>query len=169
MARPSYDRAVHVRDATVEDAAACAALYAPYVRDTAISFELEPPTAQEMAARIAAAHVWLVAEEDCDVVGYAYAGEFKSRPAYARTCEVTVYLAQAATGRGGGRALYAELLPRLAACGFRVAIAIIALPNAASEGLHRSLGFETVGVLRGVGFKHGAWHDVAYAQRTLLP
>jgi phosphinothricin acetyltransferase len=158
---------VRVRTATPDDAAACAAIYAPYVRDTAISFELEPPSADEMAARIAAAHVWLVLEDADRVVGFAYAGQFKPRPAYARTCEVTVYLARDATGRGGGRALYAALLPQLAALGFRVAMAIIALPNDASEALHRAFGFETAGVLRGVGFKHGAWHDVAYAQLTL--
>jgi phosphinothricin acetyltransferase len=160
---------VLVRDATPDDAAACAAIYAPYVRDTAISFELEPPSPQEMAARIGHAHAWLVAEDDGAVVGYAYGGEFRSRPAYARTCEVTVYLAADFTGRGAGRALYSALMPRLAALGLRVAIAAIALPNAASEGLHRALGFEPVGVLRGVGFKHGAYHDVAYAQLALRP
>lgn len=156
-----------VREATAADAATCAELYAPYVRETAISFELDPPSADEMAARIAAAHLWLVAEDAGRVIGFAYAGEFKSRPAYARTCEVTVYLARDSVGRGVGRALYAELLPRLATAGFRVAIAIIALPNEASERLHRAYGFEPAGVLRGVGFKRGAWHDVAYLQRTL--
>jgi phosphinothricin acetyltransferase len=158
---------VRVRPATTDDAAACAAIYAPYVRDTAISFELEPPSADEMAARIAAVHLWLVLEDGDRVVGFAYAGPFKSRPAYARTCEVTVYLAGDATGRGGGRALYTSLLARLAQRGFRVAVAVIALPNDASEALHRAFGFETVGVLRGVGFKHGAWHDIAYTQLTL--
>ena len=158
---------MRVRPATPDDAAACAAIYAPYVRETAISFELEAPSAEEMAARIADAHVWLIAEEDEQVLGYAYAGPFKARPAYARTCEVTVYMDRACTGRGGGRALYASLLARLAQRGFRVAVAVIALPNDASEALHRAFGFETVGVLRGVGFKHGAWHDVAYAQLTL--
>ena len=158
---------VLVREASAADAAACAALYAPYVTGTAISFEVDPPSAEEMAARIAAAHVWLVAVEDDRVVGFAYAGEFKSRAAYARTCEVSVYLARDHTGRGAGRALYTDLLDRLTARGFRVAVAIIALPNEASEALHRSFGFEPAGVLRGVGFKCGAWHDVAYWQRAL--
>jgi phosphinothricin acetyltransferase len=158
---------VRVRAATPADAAGCAAIYAPYVRETAISFELEPPSAEEIAARIDAAHAWLVAEEDARVIGYAYAGPFQARPAYARTCEVTVYVDRDRTGRGVGRVLYAELLARLQERGFRVAVAIIALPNAASEALHRASGFELVGVLRGVGFKHGAWHDVAYLQRTL--
>jgi phosphinothricin acetyltransferase len=158
---------VRVRPATPDDAAACAAIYAPYVRETAISFELEPPSVQEMAARIAGAHVWLVAEEDERVVGFAYAAAFKPRPAYARTCEVTVYMDRAFTARGGGRALYTSLLARLAQRGFRVAVAVIALPNDASEALHRAFGFETAGVLHGVGFKHGAWHDIAYTQLTL--
>ena len=160
---------ITVREATAADAVGCAELYAPYVSDTAISFEVDPPSAEEMAARIAAAHVWLVAIEDGEVAGFAYAGEFKSRAAYARTCEVSVYLARDRTGRGIGRALYTELLQRLTDRGFHVAVAIIALPNDASEALHRAFGFEPAGVLRGVGFKCGEWHDVAYLQRTLAP
>jgi phosphinothricin acetyltransferase len=160
---------VRVREASAADAAACAAIYAPNVRETAISFELEPPSVGEMAARIAGAHVWLVAEEAGRVVGYAYADQFKARAAYARTCEVTVYMDRGWAGRGGGRALYAELLARLAQRGFRVAVAVIALPNDASHALHRAFGFEPVGVLPGVGYKHGVWHDVAYLQLTLGP
>jgi phosphinothricin acetyltransferase len=156
-----------VREATAADAAACAAIYAPYVTDTAVSFETEPPGPDEMAARIAAAHEWLVLEDGGRVVGYAYAGRFAPRAAYRWACEVSVYLERGRHRTGGGRALYAALLPRLAARGFRVAVAGMTLPNDASVGLHRAMGFEPVGTYRRIGYKHGAWHDVAWTQRVL--
>src|SRR3954451_8298760 len=137
-----------VREATAADAAACAAIYAPYVTDTAVSFETEPPGAGEMAARIAAAHEWLVLEDGGRVVGYAYAGRFAPRAAYRWACEVSVYLERGRHRTGGGRARYGALLPRLAARGFRVAVAGMTLPNDASVGLHRAMGFEPVGTYR---------------------
>ena len=160
-----------IRDAAAADAAACAAIYAPYVRDTAVSFELDPPSAAEMAARIAMAqraHAWLVAKDGDEVLGYAYGSEFKSRPAYRFTCEVSVYLRPGLGRRGLGRSLYDVLLPRLTDLGYRAAIAGMTLPNAASEALHRSCGFEPVGVYAGVGWKLGRWHDVLFFQRPLL-
>jgi len=159
-----------VRDATAADAAACAVLYAPYVIDTVVTFETEPPTAEQMAERIAAAqrrHAWLVLEHDGAVVGYAYGGPYKERAAYRWSCEVSVYLERGRRRTGGGRALYEALFARLAERDFRTAVAGMTLPNPASEGLHRALGFEPVGVYRRIGWKHGAWHDVAWMQRTL--
>ncbi|WP_214407846.1 GNAT family N-acetyltransferase [Pseudonocardia lacus] len=160
-----------IRAATTRDAEACAAIYAPYVTDTAISFESEPPTAADMAGRIAASverFAWLVAEDgDGRVVGYAYGAPFQARPAYRWSCLVSVYLEPGRRRTGLGRALYAELLERLAARGYRVAVAGITLPNEASEGLHRAMGFEPVGTYRRIGWKFDAWHDVAYCQRTL--
>lgn len=159
-----------VRPAMVDDAAACAALYAPYVTDTAISFETEPPDAAEMAARIAAAlrtHAWLVLDDGDRVVGYAYGGPFAGRAAYRWSCEVSVYLEQGRRRTGGGRALYERLLSTLAGRGFRTAFAGMALPNDASVGLHSALGFEHSGVYREVGYKLGAWRDVAWMQRPL--
>ena len=159
-----------VRDATTADAAACAVLYAPYVTGTVVTFETEPPTAEQMAERIAAAqrrHAWLVLEDDGAVVGYAYGGPYKERAAYRWSCEVSVYLERGRRRTGGGRALYEALFARLAERGFRTAVAGMTLPNPASEGLHRVLGFEKVGVYRRIGWKHGAWHDVAWVQRTL--
>ncbi|MGZ4572782.1 MAG: N-acetyltransferase family protein [Blastococcus sp.] len=161
-----------VRDATAQDAAACAAIYAPYVVGTAITFEYEPPTPDVMAGRIAAArrtHAWLVLEDDGRVVGYAYGGPHKERAAYRWACEVSVYLETGRRRGGGGRALYEALLARLAGRGFRVALAGMTLPNEASVGLHRALGFEPVGTYRRIGWKHGAWHDIAWAQRSLGP
>lgn len=161
-----------IRDATTADAAACAEIYAPYVTDTSITFELTPPSAQQMAERITAAqlqHAWIVMEDEQGVLGYAYGGTFRARAAYQWTCEVSVYLRQGGHRRGAGRALYSELLPRLAARGMRTAIACMTLPNDASLGLHRALGFEDTGIMRRVGYKHGAWHDVAWAQLDLTP
>ena len=159
-----------IRDATREDGAACAAIYAPYVTDTAITFEYEPPTPAEMAERIAKAqqrHAWLVAEDDGRVVGYAYGGQYKERAAYRWACEVSVYLEPGRRRSGAGRALYEALFERLVVRGFRTAVAGMTLPNPASEGLHRALGFEPIGVYRGIGWKHGRWHDVAWTQKVL--
>jgi L-amino acid N-acyltransferase YncA len=160
-----------IRDATPTDAVACAAIYAPYVRDTAVSFELDPPSPAEMAERIASAqhrHAWLVAEDAGEVLGYAYGTEFKARAAYRFACEVSVYVAAQQRRSGVGRALYDVLLPRLADRGLRTAVAGMTLPNPASEGLHRALDFRSVGVFRAVGWKLDAWHDVAFTQRPLL-
>jgi phosphinothricin acetyltransferase len=162
--------ALLIRDATAADAVRCAEVYAPYVTDAAVSFETEPPTAEEMARRIDRArerHAWLVAESAGQVVGYAYGGEWMSRAAYRWSCTVSVYLEVGRRRTGAGRALYEALLARLGARGYRTALAGITLPNPASEGLHRAVGFTPVGVFRSVGFKGGSWHDVAWFQRPL--
>jgi len=164
-----------IRDATEGDAAACAAIYAPYVTDTVITFEYEPPSDVEMAARIASAqrrHAWLVLEESADaggsrVVGYAYAAPVKERAAYQWSCEVSVYLEQGRRRSGAGRALYEDLFTRLAGRGYRTVVAGMTLPNEASEGLHRALGFEPIGVQREIGWKHGQWRSVAWVQRRI--
>jgi L-amino acid N-acyltransferase YncA len=159
-----------IRDAVAADAERCAAIYAPYVRETAISFESEPPAAEDMARRIAdarRAHAWLVLETDGEVMGYAYGGPFMARAAYQWATTVSVYLEQGRRRTGSGRALYEALFDRLAARGHRTALAGIALPNDASIGLHRALGFEPVGTYRRVGWKLGRWHDVAWYQRAL--
>lgn len=162
--------ALVVRNATPADGAACAAIYAPYVRDTAVTFELDPPAADQMAGRIASAtraHAWVVLEDAGRVVGYAYGGPYKERPAYRWACEVSVYLELERRRTGGGRMLYQTLFEQLAARGYLTAVAGMTLPNPASEGLHRALGFEPVGVYRRIGYKLGAWHDVAWTQRPL--
>jgi phosphinothricin acetyltransferase len=159
-----------VRGARPSDADACAGIYAPYVRDTAISFEAVPPTPREMAARIAAAadtHAWLVYEDGGRVVGYAYGGPLNRRAAYRWSCEVSVYVEQGRQRTGAGRALYEVLFDRLARRGFCMAVAGMTLPNEASVGLHLALGFEPVGIYRRIGYKLGAWHDVEWMQRVL--
>lgn len=160
-----------IRDASPLDAEACAAIYAPYVTGTAITFEIEPPTAEEMAARIESAqatHAWMVLEDDeGQVVGYAYGGPMKPRAAYRWSCEVSVYLELGRRRTGGGRALYEALFERLTERGFRTAVAGMTLPNDASVGLHKALGFEEIGTYRKIGWKLDAWHDVHWRQRSL--
>ncbi|HET8815724.1 MAG TPA: GNAT family N-acetyltransferase [Solirubrobacterales bacterium] len=154
------------------DAAACAAIYAPYVEGSAVSFEEQPPDAAELARRIerySASHAWLVAERDGGIAGYAYAFPFQERPAYRWSAGVSVYVAEAERGRGVGRALYEALFDRLRERGFRMACAGITLPNEASVALHERLGFEPVGVNRGIGWKNGAWRDVGWWQLELSP
>jgi L-amino acid N-acyltransferase YncA len=161
-----------VRLASVRDAAACAAIYAPYVHETAITFESHAPSVDEMAGRIGAAlrdHAWVVLEDAGRVAGYAYGGRFGTRTAYRWACEVSVYVERGRRRTGAGRVLYEELLRRLQRRGYRIALAGMTLPNEASVGLHRALGFEPVGTYRRIGYKLGAWHDVAWMQRALAP
>jgi L-amino acid N-acyltransferase YncA len=159
-----------IRSATAADAVACCEIYAPYVLDTCISFEVEPPTPSQFEERIADAqksHEWLVVEQEHNIVGYAYGHQFHVRTAYDWSCETSIYLAQQARYRGVGRTLYEVLLTHLGEQGYRRAFAGIALPNDASIKIHRRLGFEDAGCYRRVGWKHGAWHDVAWMQRDL--
>jgi L-amino acid N-acyltransferase YncA len=156
-----------IREASSADAEAIAAIYAPIVSDTIISFEEEPPSANEIAARIEASHLWLVAEEDDQVVGYAYAARFHPRAAYRWSVEASIYLSPDARGRGIGKALLADLLERLRAMGFVNVFGGTALPNPASERLLESFGFKEAARWEHVGFKLGAWHDVSWRQLTL--
>lgn len=161
---------LRVRDATADDAAACAGIYAPYVTGTTVTFETEPPDVAEMVRRIAKAqarHAFLVLDDAGEVSGYAYGGPFKERAAYRWSCEVSVYLAEGRRGRGGGRRLYEALLERLTARGYRMAAAGMTQPNEASGRLHASMGFEPVGTYRDIGWKFGASHDVTWVQRPL--
>ncbi len=154
------------------DAHACAAIYAPFVRDTVVSLEEEPPDEAEMAARITrteAMYPWLVLEQDGIVAGFAYASQHRARASYRWSADVTVYIDPTRHRRGLGRRLYGALLPLLQAQGLSTACAGITLPNDASVGLHEAMGFTPVGVYRRIGFKHGAWRDVGWWQLDLGP
>lgn len=159
-----------LRAATSDDAGAIADVYAPYVRETSISFELQPPDADEIRRRMRATPrlPWLVATRQERVTGYAYASPHRSRAAYRWSVEVSVYLTPGEQGRGTARRLYEALFDELAALGYVSAYAGITQPNPASTRLHAGLGFTPAGVLRDVGFK-GGWHDVAWWQRRLRP
>lgn len=160
-----------IRTATPDDATAVAAIYAPVVQHTAISFETDPPDAAEMRSRIDKTLTtlpWLVAEDEQGAVcGYAYASKHRERAAYQWSVDTTVYVREDQRGRGVGRALYGQLLPLLTDLGYCQAFAGIALPNAGSVGLHEAVGFQALGVYRDVGFKHGQWRDVGWWQKTL--
>jgi L-amino acid N-acyltransferase YncA len=162
-----------VRPATAADAPALAAIYGPEVLHGTASFETEAPDATEMAARLARVQShgwpWLVAEVDGAVLGYAYASQFRDRPAYAHTAENSVYVAASARGRGIGLALLEALFTAARAAGFEQMIAVVgdAAGNTASLALHTRAGFRPVGRLEGVGCKFGRLLDVAYLQRSL--
>jgi L-amino acid N-acyltransferase YncA len=164
---------LRIRDADpAGDATACAAIYAPHVNGSAVSFEERPPGAAEIERRIqhcSSTHAWLVAERNGDVIGYAYACAFQERPAYRWSAAVSVYVAEGERGRGVGRALYEALLTRLRSRGFRMACAGITLPNEASVALHEGLGFKQVGLNPEIGWKNGAWRDVGWWQLELVP
>jgi L-amino acid N-acyltransferase YncA len=156
--------------ATPADAARCAEIYAPYVIDNWVSFELDPPDAPEMGRRIAEygeAHGWLVAEVGGEIAGYAYGSPHRSREAYATSADVAVYVDAAFARAGIGRQLYEALFPMLKDRGIHAVFAGIALPNDASIGLHEAMGFTPVGIYREVGWKMGGWRDVGWWQRLL--
>ncbi len=162
---------MNIRIATPDDAEAIQRIYAPVVRDTIISFELQPPTLDEMRGRIASTLErlpWLVNEDaQGQVNGYAYASKHRERAAYQWSVDVSAYVREDARGQGVGRRLYLKLFEHLALLGYFQAFAGIAQPNAASVALHESVGFKPLGAYRNVGFKLGAWHDVAWWQLAL--
>jgi phosphinothricin acetyltransferase len=154
------------------DAASSAALYAPYVSETAISLEESPPTAsdfEQRMAQISANHPWLVAEIDGEVAGFAYGSAHRARASYRWATDVSVYVASSHHRQGVGTTLYRELFGLLARQGFRVACAGVTLPNEASVAIHESFGFEPVGIYRHIGWKFGAWRDVGWWQLDLAP
>ncbi len=160
-----------IRDAAPADAAAVAAIYNHYIEHSIATFEVDLLGDDDMRARIAktqgAGYPWLVWDESGDVRGYAYAGQFRERAAYRYSAEVTVYLAPDAARQGIGSALYGELIARLRADGTHLLVGMIALPNAASVGLHESLGFTLVGTFSEIGRKFDRWIDVGFWQLRL--
>jgi L-amino acid N-acyltransferase YncA len=164
--------AVRARLANSADAAACAAIYAPYVETTAISFEVVAPTAEEMAERITRTlerTPWVVVEVDGVVRAYAYGTRHRDRAAYDRTVETTVYVDGAFAGRGLGRRAMVAVIAVLRLQGAHLAVAGITPPNAASEGLHAALGFRRVGSFEAMGYKFRAWHGVTWYALELGP
>ena len=158
-------KSLRARRALLSDAEAIASIYAPYVTDSVVSFEMEAPDAKEMAARIAyisPSYPWIVAEDNGRIAGYVYASQHLPRAAYQWSANVTAYLHPDYQRKGLGKQLYRLLFGLLQRQGYRSLYGGITLPNAASEALHRSMGMEPVGVYRNVGFKFGAWRDVIW-------
>jgi len=164
---------IAIRAATADDAPAITAIYAPFVLSGTVTFENEPPDANEMRRRMDASkglYPWLVAtsgEGSGGVIGYAYAAQFRDRPAYRWVVETSLYIAGNNQGQGLGRLLYEALIDTLRAQGFTQAIGAIALPNDASIRTHEAVGFRRAGLFREVGFKQGQWIDVGYWQCEL--
>jgi L-amino acid N-acyltransferase YncA len=160
-----------IRSIKMSDAPAVRDIYAPFVSDSATSFEVVPPDVSEVERRIMNLRTrfpWLVFESDGKVLGFAYASPHRSRPAYRWSVDVSVYINSDSHHRGIGRALYMALFELLRRQGYFNAYAGIALPNQASVGLHESLGFSQIGIFERTGFKFGQWHDVVWFQLRLL-
>ncbi|HVC37859.1 MAG TPA: arsinothricin resistance N-acetyltransferase ArsN1 family B [Gammaproteobacteria bacterium] len=159
-----------IRFAIPGDAPGINAIYRPFVTDSAVSFELEPPSDECMAARVAGTlqqFPWLVNYSGDSVLGYAYASKYRERPAYQWAVETAVYVSAHSRRTGIGCGLYQQLFAILRQQGYYTAYAGIVLPNAGSMALHQALGFELIGIYRGAGYKLDAWHDVSWWQRPL--
>ena len=170
MPEPALDTAPRVRLATTADGPACAAVYAPYVTGTSISFELVPPDGAEMATRIARTidrTPWVVVEVDGVVRGYAYGTRHRDRAAYDWTVETTVYVDRDFARRGIGRIAMSAVLAILRLQGAHLAVAGVTPPNPASVALHEALGFTRVGAFEAIGWKFGRWHGVEWFQLEL--
>ena len=161
-----------IRTSQDGDLTAITAIYAHHVLHGTGTFEVDPPSCADMALRraevLARGLPWLVAELQGEVVGFAYANWFKPRPAYRFSAEDSIYVADSARGRGLGRALLAQLVVQAQAAGVRKLLAVIGdSANTASINVHRALGFSEVGVMRSVGWKHGAWRDIVLMEKPL--
>jgi L-amino acid N-acyltransferase YncA len=157
-----------IRDVKISDAAAIARIYNPYILDTVITFEEIPVTTEEIESRINTnlnlGYPYIVAEQEGQVIGYAYAGQWRTRAAYKHTVETSIYLDQSLTGHGLGKILYKDLLQRLQKLDVHVVLGGITLPNPVSVGLHEKLGFTKIAHFSEVGYKFGRWLDVGFWQ-----
>jgi L-amino acid N-acyltransferase YncA len=172
VSRPREDETLVIRPAEADDMPAVAAIFARYVLDTVITFELQPPSVQDWREKQreleASGWPFLVAVVGEELIGYAYVMPWRSKPAYRHTVENTIYLAPEHTGQGHGRNLLGELLTRARDASARQVIAVIAdTGHPASVALHRRAKFEDVGRLRNVGYKHGQWIDTVLMQSSL--
>lgn len=156
---------MNIRKVELKDAAQIAEIYNYYIQNTHQTFETEPLSADEMQTRIGetiSSYPYLVAEEDGEILGYAYAAQFKLRQAYAYSAEVSIYVSNAAKQRGLGTRLYEKLFDELAETNVHAMVAGISLPNDASVKFHEKLGFTKVAHFRQIGYKLGRWVDVGY-------
>ena len=161
-----------IRQVTKADAEQCLRIYQYYADNTAFSFEESAPTVGQMVQRIGAItreYPWLVYDDNHIISGYAYASQFRPRPAYRWTAEVTIYLSDNSKGSSIASALYQQLFARLIEQGFYNAIAVITEPNPESEMFHQKMGFEKIGIFKSIGYKLGHWNDIGWWQKRLQP
>lgn len=159
-----------IRVAAAEDAASILAVYAPYVTDTAITFELEIPDREDFRARIQSisqAYPYLVYERDGKIGGYAYAHRHMERAGYQWNAELSVYVGQTLRGQGLGTSLYIALIELLRRQGVQNVYGCVTAPNPQSENLHRRLGFRLAGTQHATGYKLGKWHDVWWFEKRI--
>lgn len=181
-ATQKVQQTIHIREACPADIPRLLEIYAPYVRETAISFDIEVPTAEEFTQKmqhIKQRYPYLVAEavaeDETEIIGYAYATAFKERAAYDRSVELTIYLAKEAKGRGVGRQLYTVLEERLSECGILNLNACIALPRDEADPyvgmdsilFHQAMGFTKVAHFHGSGYKFGRWYDMIWMEKLI--
>jgi L-amino acid N-acyltransferase YncA len=162
---------MHIRDATPADLPTITDIYAESVANGVATYELSAPSLAEITARFEGItgnrYPYILAEADGAILGYAYAGAFRTRPAYNWICEDSIYLSPDARGRGVGSALLGELLTRCEALGFRQMIAVIGGAHPASVAVHAKAGFEHQGTLKATGYKHGRWLDTVFMEKSL--
>ena len=166
------DSKQQIRLATSNDAQSVLDIYAPYCLKSPATFEIQPPSLDEIRNRIdktLTRFPYLIFEENEEPVAFAYAGQYMERAAYRFSAAVSVYVKEGFHGKGMGKALYGVLIPLLRKQGFCNAFAGITMPNPASEALHRSLGFVQTGLYKNVGYKFEKWHDVSWWQLPLRP
>ncbi len=159
-----------IRPVKLEDACDILAIYRLYIEGSVVSFEYQTPSVSEIKRRISLVmkkYPWIVALNNNHVIGYAYAAEFRTREAYQYKCEVSVYVADSAKGKGVAKALYDDLLETLRKMGMVAAIAGMTVPNPETERFHEKYGFKKIAEYPKVGFKNGAWHNVAFAELQL--
>jgi phosphinothricin acetyltransferase len=162
---------ISIRSVRKSDAQAIASIYAYHVLHGTASYEVDPPSPEDTLAKIRriteSGWPFLVAQVEEEIIGYAYATQFRDRAAYRYTCEDSIYINAGMTGRGAGQALLVSLIGASAECGFRTMVAVIGGAEPASIALHAKCGFEHRGCLKAVGFKFGSWLDSVYMQRDL--
>lgn len=161
---------MNIRVATTKDSAALVAIYAPYVIETAITFEYDVPSVADFEKRIENTlkkYPYLVAEENEEIIGYAYAGAYKDRRAYDWSSEITLYVQQSNQKQGVGARLYQALEESLKKQHVTTLVSCITAGNAKSEAFHQKQGFKQVALFPKIGYKFGKWHDVSWMQKSL--
>ena len=163
---------VHFRRATEEDVVSILAIYAPYVTDSAITFEYDVPSEEEFRQRIrtiSAEYPYFVCESDGQIIGYAYAHRHMERAAYQWNAEISIYIRQGFTGKGLGKTICQALIDLLRLQGIRNVFSCVTIPNERSAHLHHSMEFSTEGIFQNAGYKCGKWQTIAWFRKNIAP